>query len=200
MKWYKRDPAAALEGMIGLTLEERGAYNAVIDLCYARALTANPHVTDKLVVQALACRPQVWRRLRASLIAKGKIHEELLPDGKFQLVANRVDREVVSAEFQSSKMAYLGRLSWLKRKQIYDLGLTARSARPFNGAALDNQNSKKVSSSGEVQRASTEGVAEKKLPEGRTMAEINAERFGEGWAPTMSQAEIDRVRHGKGKP
>ena len=33
-RWYKRDPNAALEGMAVLTLEERGAYNTVLDLIY----------------------------------------------------------------------------------------------------------------------------------------------------------------------
>lgn len=87
MKWYKHDPSAALAGMIGLTVEERGAYYTLMDLQYARA----PHndVTDELVVKALGVRPQVWRRLKASLIAKGKVHES---DGR--LTANRVETQV----------------------------------------------------------------------------------------------------------
>jgi len=35
VRWYKRDPNAALTGMAGLTLEERGAYNTILDLIYA---------------------------------------------------------------------------------------------------------------------------------------------------------------------
>jgi Protein of unknown function (DUF1376) len=90
MKWYKHDPSAALAGMIGLTVEERGAYYTLIDLLYARA----PHndVTDILVIKALGIRPQTWRRLKGSLILKGKVHET---DGK--LTANRVQTEVLSA-------------------------------------------------------------------------------------------------------
>src|SRR5262245_282787 len=70
MRWYKHDPAAALEGFIGLSAEERGFYITLIDLCYARA----PHgfVTDELVVKAMACDPRVWRRVKAALVAKGK--------------------------------------------------------------------------------------------------------------------------------
>lgn len=90
MKWYKHDPSAALAGMIGLTVEERGAYYTLIDLQYARA----PHndVTDELVIKALAIHPQYWRRLKAGLIAKGKLHET---GGK--LAANRVENQVNSA-------------------------------------------------------------------------------------------------------
>ena len=36
LKWYKRDPDAALSGMFELTLEERGAYNTILDLIYSR--------------------------------------------------------------------------------------------------------------------------------------------------------------------
>lgn len=90
MKWYPHDPSAALAGMIGLTVEERGAYYTLMDLQYARA----PHndVTDELVEKALAVRPQVWRRLKAALMAKGKVHET---DGK--LSANRVAAELMLA-------------------------------------------------------------------------------------------------------
>ena len=87
VKWYKHDPAAFLEGVIGLTPEERGAYITVIDLLYARAPLGN--VTDELVTRALVINPRTWRRLKASLIAKGKVWET--PRG---LVAKRVELEV----------------------------------------------------------------------------------------------------------
>jgi hypothetical protein len=115
MKWYKRDPAAALEGMLGLTIEERGAYNALIDLIYARAPRGG--VTDQLVCKALGCRPQVWRRLKASLVDKGKVWES--PPGN--LLANRVVTEVVSAEFRTQNMVRLGQVSALKRKELNKL-------------------------------------------------------------------------------
>lgn len=93
MKWYKRDPAAALEGMLGLSGEERGYYNTLLDLLYARA--PNGDVTDELVVKAMGERPQVWRRVKAALIAKGKVRETA---GK--LTANRVETEVKLAGYR----------------------------------------------------------------------------------------------------
>lgn len=86
MRWYKRDPAAALEGMIGLSGEERGYYNALIDLIHARLPKGD--VTDELVVKAMAERPQIWKRVKKSLISKGKVRET--PDGK--LTTNGLDR------------------------------------------------------------------------------------------------------------
>ena len=100
MKWYKRDPAAALEGMIGLTAEERGYYNTLLDLLYAHAPRSD--VTDVLVIKAMAERPQVWRRVKAKLIAKGKVRET---DGK--LTANRVETEVKLARNLMDNMVVL---------------------------------------------------------------------------------------------
>ena len=115
MKWYKRDPAAALEGMLGLTIEERGAYNALIDLIYARAPRGS--VTDQLVCKALGCRPQTWQRLKTALMAKGKVWEN--PPGN--LLCNRVVSEVVSAEFRRQNMERLGQVSALKRSDLNKL-------------------------------------------------------------------------------
>src|SRR5258707_11442459 len=91
MKWYPRDPAAALEGMIGFTAEERGYYNTLLDLLYARA--PNGTVTDDLVVSAMKERPQVWRRVKRRLMEKGKVREGT--DGT--LTANRVETTVQTA-------------------------------------------------------------------------------------------------------
>lgn len=91
MKWYKRDPDAALAGMIGLTLEERAIYNTVIDLLYSR--DGDLPTEDEFFARACGCRPQLWRRVRDSLIAKGKLHYKT--DGK--LTANRVENELKTA-------------------------------------------------------------------------------------------------------
>jgi len=115
MKWYKHDPAAFLEGCIGLNAEERGFYITLLDLLYARA--PNGGVIDRLVVDAMACRPQVWRRVKASLIAKGKVRDG--PDG---LTANRVETTVQTAVKLMSNRTRSGRVSALKRGELNGLG------------------------------------------------------------------------------
>ena len=72
LKWYKRDPRAALLGMMGLTLEERGAYNTLIDLIYMAdgALPDNAQIICRL----LGTNKRGWKRIRDGLIAKGKIY------------------------------------------------------------------------------------------------------------------------------
>jgi len=74
--WYKRDPAAALEGMHHLTLEERGAYNTVLDLIYLRE--DRLFDDDRFISGHLGVDKRVWTRLKTSLVAKGKL---LLEDG-----------------------------------------------------------------------------------------------------------------------
>lgn len=112
MKWYKHDPSAALAGMIGLTVEERGAYYTLIDLQYARA--PHNHVTDELVIKALAVRPQVWRRLKAALVAKGKVREI---DGK--LIANRVETQVKLVMYRGGFRGQIEENQTLKPDRYY---------------------------------------------------------------------------------
>lgn len=72
LKWYPRDPRAALAGMMKLTLEECGAYNKIIDLIYARGgkLLDDPQE----ICRWLNCTPRIWKRIRARLIDLEKIY------------------------------------------------------------------------------------------------------------------------------
>src|SRR4051812_5172595 len=76
IKWYKRDPDAALSGMMVLTLEERGAYNTVLDLLYTRS--GNLPDDDRFIAGWLRCDTRVWRRIKTRLISLGKL---LIKDG-----------------------------------------------------------------------------------------------------------------------
>jgi uncharacterized protein YdaU (DUF1376 family) len=89
MKWYKHDPDAFLVGTFALTLEERGAYITIIDLLYSR----DGDVSEDVFARAMG-RPQIWRRMKAALLAKGKLHYKT--DGK--LTANRVETVLKLAE------------------------------------------------------------------------------------------------------
>jgi uncharacterized protein YdaU (DUF1376 family) len=91
LKWYKRDPHRAVIGMTGLTLEEVGAYNLLLDWMYIR----DGKVADdtKTICGYLNnTKPQRWRRIRATLIAKKKIYA-------FNgfLHNERADRELMTA-------------------------------------------------------------------------------------------------------
>jgi uncharacterized protein YdaU (DUF1376 family) len=90
LKWYKRDHNAALAGMMLLTLEERGAYNTILDLIYTNdgALPDRP----SSVCKWLGTNARRWKRIRARLIEQNKIY---VLGGKLR--NERADREIALA-------------------------------------------------------------------------------------------------------
>lgn len=69
--FYRRDPSAALAGMVSMTLEERGVYNTILDLLY---LTWRPVEDDRRYIAGhCGCAVQKLNPLVARLIAKGKL-------------------------------------------------------------------------------------------------------------------------------
>lgn len=79
LKWYKRDPDAALAGMACLTLEERGAYNTVLDLIYSNE--GNLLDDDQYISNWLRCDVRVWKRIKRRLFDLGKLFAN---DGKLR--------------------------------------------------------------------------------------------------------------------
>lgn len=90
IKWYKRDPGAALNGMMELTLEERGAYNTVLDLIYSR--DGNLPDDDRFISGWLRVDVRVWKRIKCNLIEREKLYVQ---DG--QIRNARADVEVLEA-------------------------------------------------------------------------------------------------------
>lgn len=109
MKWYKRDPDAALTGFRGLSHDEKSAYGTIIDLSYSR----NGDLPDDehLLCVHIECRSQWWRRVRAGLIAKHKIR---IVDGK--IIANRVETTLKEAVNYSKTQAENAKKGWFTRK------------------------------------------------------------------------------------
>lgn len=69
--WHKRYHSDALTGFMSLTLEERGAYQTVLDLIYDRG---GPIVdNDRLLAGYMGVSLRKWAALRDSLLAKRKI-------------------------------------------------------------------------------------------------------------------------------
>ena len=96
MKYYKRDPDAALAGMMELTLEECGAYNRIIDMLYSR--DGRLPDDDSMIRTALHCHWHTWRSVKQRLIRKGKIW---LEHGFIK--AKRVDETIEEATAVSEK-------------------------------------------------------------------------------------------------
>ena len=112
--WYKRDPHAAIEGMLGLTMEERGAYNTLLDMLYAR--DGNVPNDDRLLAVAQQCDPRTWRRVRDSLIAKGKVR---MTSGGL-LTANRVEITLKEVGEFSKIQSSRARKRWKKSEKPSD--------------------------------------------------------------------------------
>ena len=69
--FYRRDPSKALAGMVGLTLEERGVYNTVLDLLYS---TWRPLEDDRAFIAGwCGCAPQKVNPIIRRLIEKGRL-------------------------------------------------------------------------------------------------------------------------------
>lgn len=104
IKWYKRDPSAALNGMMELSLEERGAYNTVLDLIYSR--DGKLHDDDRFVAGWLRVDLRVWKRIKRSLIERGKLYQ-----AEGFLRNERADVEVLEALSRVTSAQEAGRSS-----------------------------------------------------------------------------------------
>lgn len=131
--WYKRDPHAAIEGMLGLTAEERGMYNTLIDMLYAR--DGNVPNDDRFMGLAQQCRPQQWRRVRDALIAKGKVR--ITADGK--LAANSVETRLKEARNFIETQSHRAKKRW------------QTTIEPMRGRNANTSTKKEESSLGESQ-------------------------------------------------
>jgi len=109
LHWYKRDPKAALEGMAALSLEERGAYNTVLDLIYCHDGSVDDDL--KFIAGWLRVDVRVWKRIRARLLDLGKLY--LHGD---KLRNTRADREVEAALLRVLSAAHAGLASAAKRQ------------------------------------------------------------------------------------
>lgn len=104
LPWYKRDPEDALNGMLELSLEERGAYNTILDLIYLR--DNNLLDDDRFIAGWLRCDVRVWKRIRCTLIDREKLY---VSDGRLRNrraddeIANALSKAVATAELNATK-------------------------------------------------------------------------------------------------
>ena len=94
--WYKRYPRDFWEGTRGLTLEEYGAYNILIDWMYERG---GPIPNDEYqITTRLGCKSvRVWRRIKPKLFGPQKLF--VTADG---ISNHRAEEEIQSRKFAES--------------------------------------------------------------------------------------------------
>lgn len=114
MKFYKRDPDRALAGMAELTLKQRGAYNSLIDLLYSR--DGDVPDDDIRVAKMMACHWREWKKIKAELIALGKVWTD---GGK--LHAKRVQETIKEAADFAQEQSRRASKGWQKRKNTSEI-------------------------------------------------------------------------------
>lgn len=83
--FYRRNPSDALSGMVGLTLEERGVYNTIVDLLY---LTWRPLEDSRAyIANHCGCAVQKLNPIIERLIGKGKLIR--FEEGGISYLSNR---------------------------------------------------------------------------------------------------------------
>ncbi len=71
LPYYKRYPRDFLEGTVGLTLEEKGAYAILLDLIYLRG--GRLPDDSRWIAGHLGCSVRKWNSIRERLLKTGKI-------------------------------------------------------------------------------------------------------------------------------
>lgn len=114
--YHKRYHGDALTGFMALTLEERGAYQTILDLIYDRggALPDNP----RLLAGYMGCSLRKWTALRSILLTKGKIY--LLADGSIS--NKRAEKEIENYAKTSRKLAENGAKGGRNKRESQEKG------------------------------------------------------------------------------
>ena len=137
MKFYKRDPDRALAGMSELNPGQRGIYNSIIDLLYARdgMVPCVSAADDYHIAKNISVNARTWRTFKKQLMALGKIR--VTNDGL--LDANGVAERRFDAQTTSVSQAKRVSIRWQNyklRKQFND-----RAIRPGNTIDSNSKNS-----------------------------------------------------------
>lgn len=91
LPWFKCYPRDFNDGLMGLTMEERGAYITILNAIYARG---KPVEDDPSYWRAmLQCSGKAWSKVRAALIVKRKLFEVTV-DGVPCLMNRRAAEEI----------------------------------------------------------------------------------------------------------
>lgn len=100
--FHKRYHSDALAGFMSLSLEERGAYQTVLDMIYDHG--GPIHDNERLLAGYMQCSVRKWKMLREALLSKGKIY--LTRDG---MISNsRAEKEFENDAKTARKLAENG--------------------------------------------------------------------------------------------
>lgn len=142
LPWYKCDPVAFNDGMIGLSRSERGVYVTVLNKIYAEGGPA----PDNAIYWAgvFGCTEAQWVKDRDALIRKGKLYETCVEGGVVALMNRRagavLDEQLRFKSEQAERGAKGGSATRKKPRRNNEL---SRVKRPL---------SKRLASAKEIER------------------------------------------------
>ncbi|ALJ15346.1 DUF1376 domain-containing protein [Sphingopyxis macrogoltabida] len=110
--WHKRYHSDALTGFRPLSLEERGAYQTLLDMIYDTGGSIPDN--ERYLAGAMNCTMGKWRKLRQSLIDQEKI--ALDDDGR--IMNFRALDELEKSEKQSETLSKSGKKGAKKKKEL----------------------------------------------------------------------------------
>jgi len=102
LPYYKRFPRDFLDGTIGMSLEEKGAYAIVLDLIFMR--DGRLEDNDQYLAGQLGCSVRKWRTIKDVLVVRGKI---AVVEGKIS--NSRADKLLEETRIFVEKQAENGR-------------------------------------------------------------------------------------------
>lgn len=164
LPWYKCFPRDFNDGMVGLSLEERGAYITILNVIYARGA---PIQDDAGYFKALlCCSSKAWTKIRASLIVKRKLFEVNF-NGELCLMnrraADEIGRRGEISEIRSDAGHQGGLKTQSKRRENNDLGKANEQQTPSNVQAIQIQTSEEDANAS--LSATADATASPKYPE-----------------------------------
>lgn len=111
LPYHKRYHGDALTGFMALTLEERGAYQTLLDMMYDRG---GPLIdNERLLAGYMNCSIRKWRQIRESLIEKGKIRI----NAEGQIANRRAQKEIENTTKTQRKLIEAGSKGGRKRAE-----------------------------------------------------------------------------------
>lgn len=133
--WYKCYPRDLNEGMIGLTMEERGVYVTLLNLIYAKGGPVDDDPSYFRMV--FCCSLKQWNKVRAALILKKKIFAVTV-NGEACLMNRRAAAEIAANDEEHRSFSEAGKRGAEKSNARYKENKDLASARPQPSASISD--------------------------------------------------------------
>lgn len=136
MDWHPRYHRAALDGMRALSLEDRGAYNTVLDLLYDRGGPLPDD--DRWLSGWMGCDVRKWKAIKKRLVDAGKLVLQAGIKG-VEIVNARAMNELGQAEVRRRSHGDRGKIGGTKSGEVRRRGLKTHDKNEANAKQNEPQ-------------------------------------------------------------